>query len=194
MKERILSIGRESVRVKEEFLTAGADALEKAVKVLCDTLSKGKKVLVFGNGGSAADSQHLAGELVGRFKLERSALPCVAITTDTSVITAWANDYDFASLFARQVEALAQDGDAVIGISTSGNSLSVINGIEAAKKRGARTIGMSGRTGGRLGQLCEVCLCAPSDETPRIQECHELAIHIMCELIETELFGKSDLG
>lgn len=190
MKQTAQTITQESLRVKEAFADECLDDVVAITEAMTAVLRAGGKVLVFGNGGSAADSQHLAGELVGRFRRERRALPCVALTTDTSVITAWTNDYDYESLFSRQVEALAAAGDLVIGISTSGNSVSVLNGIAAARERGAKTVGMSGAGGGKLREACDLCLCAPSDQTPRVQECHELAIHIICELVESALFDQ----
>jgi len=148
-----------------------------------------KKLILFGNGGSAADAQHIAAELVNRFELERMALPAIALTTDTSILTSIANDYDYSKVFARQVEALAEEGDVVIGISTSGTSLSVIKGIEVAREKGAKTIGLTGKNGGELAKIVDLVLKVPSNDTPRIQEAHITILHIICYLIEKKLFS-----
>jgi D-sedoheptulose 7-phosphate isomerase len=142
-----------------------------------------------GNGGSAADAQHFAAEMVGRFLMERKALPAIALTTDTSILTAVGNDYGFDEIFTRQVEALANPGDILIGISTSGNSLNVKRALEAGKHIGVKTIGLLGRNGGEIGPIVDSNLTVPSFETPRIQEAHLIIIHILCDLIEKGLFG-----
>ena len=139
-----------------------------------------------GNGGSAADSQHIAAEIVGRYKRERRGMPAIALTTDTSILTSVGNDYGFNHIFSRQVEALCSEGDTVIGISTSGNSANVVAAIEAAKQTGAFTIGMTGANGGKLGELCDLTFAAPSTDTPRIQEAHILVGHILCDIIDAE--------
>ncbi len=144
-----------------------------------------------GNGGSAADCQHIAAELVGRFKSEREGLPAIALTTDTSILTAIGNDYSFNEIFARQIEALANKGDLVIGISTSGNSENVIRGILKAKKIGCYTVGLLGKDGGKLKNLVDLAIIIPSNNTPRIQECHILIGHIACEIVDKEF---SDVG
>mgnify|MGYP006304189915 CR=1 FL=1 len=189
MREQAAKIARESLATKQAFIEQCLDDVIRIAEVATQRLAAGGKVLVFGNGGSAADAQHLAGELVGRFKIEREALPCIALTTDTSIITAWTNDYDFESVYARQVEALATANDLAIGISTSGNAANVAAGLNRAGEIGAFTVGMTGRSGGKLQELCDICLRVPSDQTPRIQECHGLAVHILCELVESRLFG-----
>lgn len=159
----------------------------RAFADLCRTaLNHGNKVFFMGNGGSAADSQHLAAELVGRFQKERTGLPGLAFTTDTSILTAVGNDYGFDAVFARQVEAWVRTGDVVVGISTSGNSPNVVKAIEAAQSLGALTVGMTGSKGGRLAELCDVCVKIPSDVTARIQEGHILVGHIVCQLIEQD--------
>ena len=157
--------------------------------MLCEALRNGKKILVMGNGGSAADAQHFAAEIVGRFKMERKALPAVALTTDTSILTAIGNDYGFDQIFRRQIEALAQPGDVVVGISTSGNSPNVELAIREAVESGCLTIGFLGRGGGTIAPLCSIPLVVPSDNTPRIQESHIHLIHILCDLIEKNLFA-----
>ena len=163
------------------------EAIVGAAVTITDALKAGGKLLLFGNGGSAADAQHIAAELIGRFARERQALPAIALTTDTSAITALANDYSFERTFARQVEALCDRRDVVLAISTSGQSPNVIAGVEAASQRGASTIGLTGAPGGRLRDTCDQCICVPSQETARIQEGHTLVAHILCEIVEREL-------
>jgi D-sedoheptulose 7-phosphate isomerase len=154
--------------------------------LLVETLKSGHKILVCGNGGSAADAQHIAAELVGRYENERRALPAIALTTDTSALTALANDYDFKRIFARQVEALAQNGDCLIAISTSGNSENVISAVMKARELGCQVVGMTGSSGKKLASLCDACLMVPSERTARIQEAHITVAHIWCEMIEQE--------
>jgi len=149
-------------------------------------LKRGGKILLMGNGGSAADSQHIAAEIVGRFKKERRGLPSIALTTDTSIITSVGNDYGFEFIFSRQVEALCTPLDLVIGLTTSGNSPNVVRAIETAKEIGATTVGMTGGTGGKLAVLCDFCLIMPSSDTPRIQEAHIFVGHSLCELLEAD--------
>ncbi|HUB01922.1 MAG TPA: D-sedoheptulose 7-phosphate isomerase, partial [Terriglobales bacterium] len=151
----------------------------------------GNKILFFGNGGSAADAQHLAAELSGRFLKERRSLPGLALTTNTSVLTAIGNDYSFDEVFARQVRGIGSGGDIAFAITTSGNSPNVLRAVEAAREKGLVTIGLTGGTGEKLRKAVEMCICIPSDETPRIQEGHILTGHILCELIEEALFGAS---
>lgn len=153
-----------------------------------NALKNGKRIYFMGNGGSAADSQHLAAEFVGRFKKERRGLPAVALTTDTSILTSVGNDYDFQNIFSRQVEALVNEGDVVVGISTSGNSKNVVNALTTAKEIGAVTIGLTGAGGGVMNELCDVCIKVPSKVTARIQEGHIMIGHIICELVD-EVFA-----
>jgi len=160
------------------------DHIEAAAKLCIDALKNGKKILIFGNGGSAADAQHIAAELVGRYKTERKGLPAIALTTDTSALTSISNDYGYDHVFDRQVEALANSGDVVIGISTGGNSGNVINGLQTAKELGCKLIGFSGRDGGEMNDLCDVNLVVPSEDTPRIQEMHIFIGHTICHLID----------
>jgi len=157
--------------------------------LLSDALNRGNMVLVMGNGGSAADSQHFVAEIVGRFKMERKALPAISLTTDTSILTAIGNDYGFDSVFSRQVEALAAPGDVVIGISTSGNSPNVLKALTLAKERGCRTVGLLGKDGGSIKPVCDLALVVPSEDTARIQEGHITIIDIVCDLVEKALFG-----
>ena len=176
----------DSIAVKRALLADEQllKVVEKVAREASQALAAGRKILLFGNGGSAADAQHIAAELVGRYKRERKGMPAVALTVNTSVLTAIANDYGFEQVFARQVEALGAPGDLAFGISTSGNSPSVLRGVEAAKAGGILTVGLTGRTGGRLKALVDLCLQVPSDDTPRIQEAHILLGHILCEYLE----------
>jgi D-sedoheptulose 7-phosphate isomerase len=165
--------------------------IERMVTFVLAAINRGGKVVVFGNGGSAADAQHLVGELVGRFKLERPALPAIALSTNTSILTAIANDYGYDVVFSRQIEALVTEKDVVIGISTSGRSPNVIEAIKAAKKKGAKTIVLTGgKAPIKSRQVADLVLAVPSDSTPRIQESHITIGHIVCELVEKELFGR----
>jgi D-sedoheptulose 7-phosphate isomerase len=163
------------------------DDLAKASELVVDTLKRGQKILLCGNGGSAADAQHIAAELTGRYKSERRGLAGIALTTDTSALTAISNDYGYHRVFDRQVEALANKGDLLIGISTSGNSDNIVSALKLAKELGCTTIGFSGRDGGKMNSVCDVNLVVPSDNTPRIQEMHILLGHTMCQIIDNEL-------
>jgi D-sedoheptulose 7-phosphate isomerase len=165
-----------------------ATIIDQCAGLLVAALRNGKKVLVMGNGGSAADAQHLAAELVGRFLLERRALPAIALTTDSSILTAVGNDYGFDQIFRRQVEALAVPGDVVIGISTSGNSPNVLTALQAARAIGCATVGLLGRDGGKIARLVDINLTVPSMQTPYIQEIHAMIIHILCSEVEQQLF------
>ena len=160
--------------------------IEAACEMIITTLKKGNKVLLAGNGGSAADAQHIAAELSGRFVKERKALPGIALTTDTSAITSIANDYGYEYVFSRQLEALAQPGDLFIGISTSGNSEGVLNAFKSAKKLNCKTLGLSGRNGGKMNGLCDLNIIVPSEITARIQEMHILIGHILCKAVDNE--------
>ena len=159
-------------------------SLEEASNLIVETLKCGNKVLLCGNGGSAADAQHIAAELTGRYKSERRGLPAIALTTDTSALTAISNDYGYAKVFDRQVKALANKGDLLIGISTSGNSDNIISALTTAKALGCGTLGLSGRDGGEMNELCDVNLVVPSDDTPRIQEMHILFGHTLCQIVD----------
>ena len=165
------------------------DAVAISAQLCIDCLKSGGKILLFGNGGSAADAQHIAAELVGRYKVERKSLPAIALTTDTSALTAIGNDYGYIHVFDRQVEALANKGDVAIGISTSGNSSNVINALKVASKLDCNTIGFSGQDGGEMNKICNINLSVPSEDTPRIQEMHILIGHTICHLIDQEFTG-----
>lgn len=167
-------------------------AITAAAQTITAALKDGGKILLMGNGGSAADSQHLAAELVGRYARERPGAAAIALTTDTSILTAVANDYGFENIFARQIEALCAPGDVVVGISTSGQSANVLTGIEKARSMGATTIGFTGGDGGRLAELVDTALVAPDNEVSRIQECHILMGHIICDWVEAELAAPAD--
>jgi D-sedoheptulose 7-phosphate isomerase len=160
--------------------------LGPAAQAISDALKSGHKLLVFGNGGSAADAQHVVAELVGRFQRERAALPAIALTVDTSILTAIANDYSFKQVFARQVEALGNAGDVAMGISTSGESPNVVAALQAAKAKGLKTIALTGRDGGSVGRAAEIHVNVPDQSTPHVQEVHMTLLHVMCDVIEED--------
>jgi D-sedoheptulose 7-phosphate isomerase len=166
------------------------NAVASAATAIAEALGRGGKLLVFGNGGSAADAEHLAGEFVGRYLLERQGLPAIALASHTASVTAIANDYSYDRVFARQVEALGKREDAALAISTSGTSANVLAGVGAAKVVGMTTVGLTGGSGGALAEMVDVCLQVPADETPRIQEAHALLGHILCEIVEAELASR----
>ena len=174
----------EHLKIAQATLDYITKPLDTAANLCIDSLKNGGKILIFGNGGSAADAQHIAAEMVGRYKIERKGLPAIALTTDTSVLTSISNDYGYDHVFDRQVEALANKGDVVIGISTGGSSGNVINGLQTAKKLGCKLIGLSGRDGGEMNTLCDVNLVVPAEDTPRIQEMHIVIGHTICHLID----------
>jgi D-sedoheptulose 7-phosphate isomerase len=179
---------RESVALQQKLLEPDRRALiARVADVVVEALRGGGKVILFGNGGSAADAQHIAAELVGRYVRERGALPAIALTTNSSVVTAVANDYSYDAVFVRQLEALCRAGDVAIALSTSGDSANVLAGVETARRLGATAVALTGATGGRLLDACDYCIRFPSYETPRVQEGHTLIGHILCELVEEEL-------
>ncbi|MFP4547574.1 MAG: SIS domain-containing protein [Fidelibacterota bacterium] len=178
----------ESINVKQEFLENYTDAINSAAQKLVAAVTGDGKILICGNGGSAADAQHLAAELVAKLKYRRRAIPALALTTDTSLLTAIANDDDFSDIFARQIEAFGKAGDILIGISTSGNSANVIKAVEIAKQQNLTTIILSGKNGGKLKELADLSIIVPSDNTQRIQECHITAGHILCDIIEQTIY------
>ena len=184
MKKIITNIFQESIRVKEETLHANLDSILKAAEEMIKTLSNDGKIMFMGNGGSAADSQHIAAELIGRFQKERRSLPAIALTTDSSILTSLGNDYSYDIVFARQIEGLGRRGDIVVAISTSGNSKNVIEGVKKAKTMGIKTIALTGCGGGKLAGLCDINLIVPSNKTARIQESHMCLYHTICELVE----------
>jgi D-sedoheptulose 7-phosphate isomerase len=179
-----------SILVKQRLLN-NAEVVSMAARVsevLIGAIERGNKLLLFGNGGSAADAQHIAAEFVGRFAFDRPALPALALSVNTSCVTAIGNDYGFDRVFSRQLEALARPGDVAMGISTSGNSANVVHAMSVARKMELHTVALTGCLGGKLKSMVDYCLCAPSNETPRIQECHILLGHIISELVEQEIF------
>jgi D-sedoheptulose 7-phosphate isomerase len=181
----------ESLRVKAEFFEENKERIAQTAAVIAHGLRNGRKMMFFGNGGSAADSQHLAAEMVGRFGPERSALAAIALSTDTSILTAVGNDYGYEKVFARQIEALGQAGDIAIGISTSGNSPSVLEALDVARSKGLYTVGFTGESGGKMNGRAETLFRVPSRQTPRIQETHILLGHVICELVDRELFPEA---
>ncbi|MBO8143258.1 MAG: D-sedoheptulose 7-phosphate isomerase [Thermodesulfobacterium sp.] len=188
LKERIFEISESSREVQKAFIEIESEKIMEVVYLAKKVISKNGKILIFGNGGSAADAQHLAAELVNRFKKERSPMPAIALTTDTSILTAVANDYDFSEVFSKQILALGKKGDIALGISTSGKSVNVISALKVAKKLGMHTVGLSGGDGGLMKELCDYLILVPSYETPRIQEGHLLFLHIFSELLEELIF------
>jgi len=191
IRETVKNIFGDSLRVKEQFLSddISMDAVAEAASTLVECYRRGGKVIVFGNGGSAADSQHMAAELLIRFEKDRKGLPCVALTANTSVMTAASNDYDFKETFSRQIEALAAPSDAVVAISTSGNSENVLEGVKAARAKKIPIIALTGRDGGKLPEISDVSIVVRSENTARIQEIHITVIHVLCKIIEDTLFG-----
>ncbi len=195
MLERITSIVSESLEVKRRYFEEHAEDVSQASAIISECFARGGKLLLFGNGGSAADAQHIAGEFVNRFSIaERRGLPAIALSTDGGVLTCIANDTGFERVFARQIEALGARGDVCLAISTSGTSPNVIAGVEQARAQGLKTIGLLGRHGGRVAPLCELALVVQSRDTQRIQETHNLIGHIICELVELALFSKDSEG
>lgn len=186
--EKIHLLKKAHLEVIEAFIEREAEKIFQVIELCRGVFLKGGKLLIFGNGGSAADAQHLAGELVNRFKRERDPLPALALTTDTSVLTAVANDYDFSQVFVKQVQAIGNEGDVVLAISTSGKSPNVVNALKVAKEKGLYTIGLSGGEGGDLAPYCDYLILVPSKDTPRIQEGHLFFLHIFSELLEEALF------
>ena len=181
----------ESLRVKAEFFEENKERIAQTAEVIAHGLRNGRKMMFFGNGGSAADSQHLAAEMVGRFGPARSALAAIALSTDTSILTSVGNDYGYERVFARQIEALGQAGDVAIGISTSGNSPSVLEAMDVARAKGLYTVGFTGESGGKMNGRAETLFRVPSRQTPRIQETHILLGHVICELVDRELFPEA---
>jgi D-sedoheptulose 7-phosphate isomerase len=192
MHDRIVRIFQRSIEVKKAFLQSQGRQLEEAALQVVRALKGGKKVLLFGNGGSAADAQHLAAEFVNRFLYDRPALPAIALTTDSSVLTSISNDYEYDRIFSRQIEALGRKGDVAIGLSTSGNSPNVLLGLQKGREMGLFTIAFSGNDGGKMRGVAEVCLAVPCRETPRIQETHITMGHALCELVEAAIFPREE--
>ncbi len=193
MKEDILRIFEESARVKQKFAAENFEAVEEAVEIVASCFTRGNKVLLFGNGGSATDASHIAGEFVNRFLLERPGLPAIALNTDIAVLTSISNDYDYSEIFVKQLKAIGCEGDVAIGISTSGNSPNVVKAISAAKDMGIKTIAFTGgkSRGGKLATVAELVFLVPSGDTPRVQETHITLGHAICQLVDERLFGSA---
>jgi len=192
MEDHIIKIFKESCQLKDIFINDNLGKVVDVVEAITGALKAGNKILLFGNGGSAADAQHLAAEFVNRFLIERPPLPAIALSTDTSVITSIGNDYDFSEIFSKQIRAIGQTGDVAWGISTSGASVNVLKGLETAKKLGIITIGFTGKDGGEIAKIVDYSLNVPSNSTPRIQEVHITIGHAICEMIDFKLFQKPD--
>lgn len=191
MMEWMLAEIQEKEEVLQKIRTTGyLDLVNEAGMRLAQIIKQGNKVLLAGNGGSAADAQHFAGEIVGRFLMERNAIPALSLCVDPSVMTCIGNDYGYEEVFARQVQGLGKEGDAFIGISTSGNSENIIRAITEARKKNMFVVGFLGKDGGKIKDLCDVALVVPSNSTPRIQEVHTFTVHLLCEMIEKEAFKK----
>lgn len=184
MRDRILKSFEESAAAKKAVAETQSAAIEQAAGWIVECLRSGGKLLFFGNGGSASDSQHLAAEFVGRYEKERRGLPAIALTTDTSILTAVGNDYSFETIFSRQIEALGRKGDLAFGLSTSGNSPNVLLAIQRAREAGLRTVALTGRDGGKLKSAADLSIVVPVQKTSRIQECHILIGHVLCELAD----------
>jgi len=180
--QQIIQDGKEVISSINDII----DEIDDSIRLLLDCIKKDGKIILFGNGGSAADAQHIAAEFVGRFKIERISMPAIALTTDSSILTSIGNDYSFELIFSRQCESLVQEGDVVIALSTSGNSINVLNGVKMAKKKKAKIIGLLGNSGGKISELSDVSIIVNSNSTPRIQEGHRLIAHIICEIVEKQ--------
>lgn len=193
MEDYIIKIFRESNETKENFVNENLTRVVAVIEAVTAALKDGNKILFFGNGGSAADAQHLAAEFVNRFVIERPPLPAIALTTDTSVITSIANDYDFVDIFSKQIRAIGQKGDIAWGMSASGTSANVVKALETAKKIGMVTVGLTGRDGGDVARIVDHALNVSSTSTPRIQETHITVGHVICEMVDFKLFQKPDM-
>ncbi len=188
MKEKILKAFEESISVKEKFVKDNIDAIVEVSKVIADTFNDGKKLILFGNGGSATDASHIAAEFVNRFKKERPSLPAIALNTDMAIITAIANDYDYSEIFARQLKAIGSEGDIVLAISTSGSAANVLKAMDVARKKKLKTIAFTGAKGEKFASKATYAFIVPSDNTPRIQETHITLGHVLCQMVEEILF------
>ncbi len=190
MKEAVIKIFEEGARVKIAFAKENADRIVEVVHLIARTFREGHKVILFGNGGSATDASHIAAEFVNRFLIDRPPLPAIALNTDIAVLTSISNDFGYDQIFAKQLSALGHEGDVVIGISTSGNSPNVIKALDVARKNGMKTVVLTGGTGGKMTNLADYTFVVPSKHTPHIQETHITLGHILCQLVDEELFGR----
>jgi len=188
MDETIIKRFGEPDKIKKRFLQENLPRLIAIIKLIAEAFENGNKIMLFGNGGSAAEAQHLAAEFVNRFLMERPPLPAIALSTDSSILTSIGNDYSFSEVFSKQIVALGKEGDIAIGISTSGNSANVIRAIEAAKEMGIETVALTGNDGGDLAKVANYSLIVPSNSTPCIQEVHMVIGHILCEMVEAQIF------
>ena len=193
MEDHIVRIFKESSQLKEVFVNENLSRIVRVVEAVTGALKAGNKILLFGNGGSAADAQHVAGEFVNRFIIERPPLPAISLSTDTSIITSIGNDYDFSEIFSKQIRAIGQTGDVAWGISTSGKSPNIIKALETAKKMGLVTIGFTGRDGGDIARMVDYSLNVSSNSTPRVQEVHITVAHVICEMVDFKLFQRPDI-
>lgn len=188
MKEKILKAFEESISVKQKFIKENLDTVIDVSKLLSSMFNRGNKLILFGNGGSATDASHIAAEFVNRFMKERPGLPAIALNTDTAIITSIANDYDFSDIYARQMKALAQEGDIIIALSTSGNSPNILKAVDAARKKKLKIIAFTGAKGDKLASKSDYVFAVPSSSTPRIQETHITLGHVLCQMVEELLF------
>jgi len=188
MKDKIIKAFEKSIEVKKKFVEENVDTIAEVARVIADAFNDGKKLILFGNGGSATDASHIAAEFINRFKKERPSLPAIALNTDMAVITSIANDYDFSEVFAKQLKSLSNEGDIVIAISTSGNSPNVLKAMDVAKKKKLIAVAFTGLRGEKLASKANYALIVPSDDTPRIQETHITLGHVLCRMVEEILF------
>lgn len=191
MEDLIVKVFEESAQVKLSFVRKNIKTIVSVVDLIVEAFHEGNKVMLFGNGGSAADAQHIAAEFVNRFMIERPPLPALALTTDTSVITSIGNDYNYDQIFLKQIKALGKEGDIAWGISTSGNSPNVLKALKEAKKMGLKTVGLTGKDGGKMAKMVDHLLNVESDVTARIQETHITVSHVICQLVDIKLFNHS---
>lgn len=192
MKKEIIAKGIESARIKTEFFEKNVELIEMAINAVIESFKNEGKLLIAGNGGSAADAQHIAAELVNRFFLERKPLPAIALTTDSSILTSIGNDYSFDDVFSKQIEALGKRGDIFLAISTSGNSKNIVKAVFTAANMGIKTIGLTGNNGGQLGRVVDLNINVASNVTARVQEVHIAFAHVLCEFVEKEIFREKD--
>ena len=188
MREKILKSFKDSISVKQKFVDEYMETIIEVSKLMADAMNNGNKLLLFGNGGSACDASHIAAEFVNRFQRERPAFPAIALNSDMAVITSIANDYDYSTIFERQLKALAQEGDVVIAISTSGTSPNVIKAVETALRKGLKVVALTGAKGDKLASMSDYIFAVPSNDTPRVQETHITLGHVLCEMVEEILF------
>ena len=198
VQDRIIKAFEDSISIKKRFVAENAELIYEVSRLIADAFNDGKKLLIFGNGGSACDASHIAAEFVNRFKLERPGLPALCLNTDMAVITSIANDYDFSEVFARQLKTLSEPGDIAIAISTSGNSKNILKAVEVAKKKGLKLIAFTGVKGDKFAKKSDYAFIVPSDDTPRVQETHITLAHVLCQMVEEILFDiprkKGSLG